>query len=109
MGRACDTQGEGGGEREKKCIEILVGKPEGTTDWACTEMSFKHRYLRNRMGQRGVYSSNLGWGQVAGCCEHGDEHSGYIKWSLARRHVVRGVGCWAVYFRLTCVQGSGIP
>jgi hypothetical protein len=61
------------------------------------------------MGQRGVYSSDMGWGQVAGCCEHGGEHSGYTKWSLARRPVVRGVGCWAVYFRLTCVQGSRIP
>jgi hypothetical protein len=90
------------GER-RNAQRFLVGKPEGTTDWSCMELSFKNRYLRNRVGQRGVHSSDLGWGQVAGCCAHGNEHSGYIKWSPARRPVVRGVGCWVVYFRVTCV------
>jgi hypothetical protein len=60
------------------------------------------------MGRRGVHCCGLGWGQVAGCCEYGDEHSGYMKWCLARRPVVRGVGCWAVHFRLTCVQRGGL-
>jgi len=27
----------------------------------------------------GLDSSDLGWGQVAGCCEHGNEPSGSIK------------------------------
>jgi hypothetical protein len=55
------------------------------------EVSFKNKSLLNRMGQRGVQSSGFGWGQVAGCCEHGDELSGYIKWSPQE-------GMWCVQF-----------
>jgi hypothetical protein len=86
-----------------------VGGEAGRSDWVRMEVSFKNKSLLNRMGQRGVQFSGLGWGQVAGCCEHGDELSGYIKWSLARRHVVRAVGCCAVYWRIMCVQGTGLP
>jgi len=46
---------------------------------------------------------------VACCCEHSDEHSGYIKWNLARRPVVHVVGFWAAYFRLTCVSEPEFP
>jgi hypothetical protein len=61
------------------------------------------------MGQRGVLSSDFGWGQVAGCCKHVDEHSDYVKWSIARRPAVHEVRCWAVYWRRSCVRGSGVP
>ena len=35
--------------------------------------------LRDEMGVRGLGSSGSGEGQVAGCCEHGDELGGFIK------------------------------
>jgi hypothetical protein len=31
------------------------------------------------MGVRGLYSLGSGKGKVAGCCENGDEHLGFIK------------------------------
>jgi hypothetical protein len=35
--------------------------------------------LNERAGENGVDSSGSGWGQVAGCCESGNEHSSSIK------------------------------
>jgi hypothetical protein len=36
--------------------------------------------LWNTFGRCGLDSPVSGYGSVAGCCEHGDEPTGYMKW-----------------------------
>ena len=78
MGRTCSTYGE-----RRGAYRALVGKPEGGRPlgrprrrW---EDNIKMDLREVGWGGHGLDQSGSGKGQVVGCCEYGDEHSGSIK------------------------------
>jgi len=70
-----------GGERgtcggEDRCIQGLVGKPEKTRSLRRTMRRWEDNIkmdLHEVEWGHGLDLSGLGWGQVAGSCEHGNE------------------------------------
>ena len=60
-----------------------VGRPEGKRPLGSSRRRWKGNikmdFSRNRMGRHGLDRSGSGQGQVVGCCEGGDEPSGFIK------------------------------
>ena len=76
MGRACSTYGE-----SRVAYRVLVGKPEGKRPLGrprrTWEDNIKVDLIEVGWGH-GLDRSGSGYGQVAGCCECGNEHSDCI-------------------------------
>jgi hypothetical protein len=73
---ACGTYGD-----KRGGYRVLVGKPKGRSplDVGVDGWVIFKLMLKNRLGDSGLDCSGWGWRQVAGCCECGNEISGYEK------------------------------
>lgn len=68
----------------KDTCRIFVGKPArkrllGRFRRRWEDKSKKYVSSRNEMGGCGLDFSDFGQGRLAGCCDHGDEHSCFAK------------------------------
>jgi hypothetical protein len=76
---------------ERKVYKVLVGKPEGKRPLGRPRRRWEHGIRMDlRLGVCGLDSTGSGQGQVAGCCECGDESSGSCATELVRRVVCMG-------------------
>jgi hypothetical protein len=72
--------------KERKVYKGLVGKPEGKRPLGRPRRRWEHE-IRMDVGETGLRgyeldSTSSGQGQVAGCCECGDEPSGFYATEL---------------------------
>jgi hypothetical protein len=67
----------------RNAYKIFVGKPEWKRPVGRSSRTWNNNIRmglsRSRFEGRGLDASDSGLGPVAGCCEHGNEHSGSIK------------------------------
>jgi len=73
MGRACSTKGG-----EASSYRILMGKPEGKRQSGRLSVKWDNNFKTHchEVGKTGMDWVDMArnWGEVAGCCEHCNEH-----------------------------------